>query len=254
MNMRKTLANFTLTMTLFSVLLSVQTAIAIPNTFEANYSVAKGSMTLGNLHTSLKIRNNHYSYHKYTKATGLAALLTGIKITENTEGEISGQSIQPSNYLFNKSQHNKSKIDKVQFSNNSASGSYKGKTYTLPIAKNTQDRASLELVLARDIALNKTPLNYTVVESAKKKQYTFQKLGSEQLKTPAGIFSTIKVKVLRSGNKRETIFWLAKEIDYMPVKIRHREKDDIITTKQNKYRIICKISLHNENTVRVKIA
>ncbi len=227
-----------LTSAVFSLLLLVQTqaVVAIPTTFEANYSVAKGSMTLGNLHTSLKVRDGRYSYHKYTKATGLAALLTGIKITENTDGQISGQNIQPNSYLFNKSQHSKSKIDKVQFSGNSASGSYKGKPYTLTVANNTQDRASLELVLARDVALNKAQLSYTVVESAKKKQYTFQKLGSEQLKTPVGTFNTIKVKVLRSGNKRETIFWLAKETDYMPVKIRHREKNDVITTVIKNYK------------------
>lgn len=226
----------TLISAFLGLLLLTQTVSAIPTTFEANYSVAKGSLTLGNLHTSLKVRGGRYFYHKYTKATGLAALLTGIKITENTDGKISGENIQPSSYLFNKSQRSKSKIDRVQFSGNSASGSYKGKPYSLSIASNTQDRASLELVLARDIALNKAQLNYTVVESAKKKQYTFQKLGNEQLKTPAGTFNTVKVKVLRSGNKRETIFWLAKETDYMPVKILHREKDDVITTVIKNYK------------------
>jgi hypothetical protein len=236
MNIRKALLNFSLPIALFSLLLSVQTAVAIPTTFEANYSVAKGSMTLGNLHTSLKVSGGRYSYHKYTKATGLAALLTGIKITENTDGTISGNNIRPSSYLFNKKQRSKSKIDKVQFSGNSASGSYKGKPYKLSIAGNIQDRASLELVLARDIALNKSQLSYPVLERGEKKQYTFQKLGNENIKTPAGTFNTVKVKVIRSGTKRETIFWMAKELDYMPVKVRHREKNNVITTIIKSYK------------------
>jgi hypothetical protein len=222
----------------FGLLLLLQTQIlsAIPTSFEANYSVAKGSMTLGNLHTSLKVSGGRYSYHKYTKATGLAALLTGIKITENTDGIISGNNIRPSNYLFNKKQRSKSKIDKIQFAGNNATENYKGKSYKYSVTGNIQDRASLELVLARDVARNKAQLSYPVIESGKKKTYNFQKLGSEKIQTPAGVFNTIKVKVIRSGNKRETIFWLAKEVDYLPVKIRHREKSDVITTVLKNYK------------------
>jgi len=236
MNIRKALVNFTLSIALFSLLISAQTAVAIPTTFEANYSVAKGSMTLGNLHTSLKVSGGRYSYQKYTKATGLAALLTGIKITENTNGVLSGNSIRPSNYLFNKKQRSKSKIDKIQFSGNTATENYKGKSYKFNINANTQDRASLELVLARDVTLNKARLSYQVVESGEMKTYNFQKLGNEKIQTPAGTFNTVTVKVVRSGNKRETIFWLAKEVDYLPVKIRHREKNDVIVTVLKNYK------------------
>ncbi len=219
-----------------SLLLAQAPAMAIPSAFQADYTVAKGSMKLGNLHTSLKINGNRYSYHKYTKSSGLAALLTGIKITENTNGQISGQNLRPTNYLFNQSRRSKSKIDKIQFSGNSAKGNYKGTAYNEAISGVTQDRASLELVLARDVALNKAKLSYSVVERGRKKQYNFQKLGNEKIKTPAGTFNTVKVKVQRAGGKRETIFWLAKETDYMPVKIRHREKKDIITTIMRSYK------------------
>ncbi|MEE9309712.1 MAG: DUF3108 domain-containing protein [Cocleimonas sp.] len=236
MNILKTALHFCLPIAIFSLLLTTQVAVAIPNTFTANYTVAKGSLTLGNLHTSLKVSGGKYSYHKYTKATGLAALLTKIKIIENTDGTISGSTIKPTSYLLNKSQRRKSKIDRVQFLNNRVNGNYKGKSYNLAIAGNTQDRASLELVLARDLALNKSKLSYPVIESGKKKYYNFQRLGNEKTKTPAGTFNTIKVKVQRSGNTRETILWLGKEIDYMPVKIYHREKKDVITTVLKNYK------------------
>ncbi len=226
--------------TLYSLLLlsvlSVQAVMAMPTPFEANYSVAKGSLTLGNLHTSLKVNGNRYAYHKFTKATGLAALLTGIKITENTNGEFSKNTIQPTNYLFNQSRRSKARIDKIQFTNKIANGSYKNKPYKLPFVNNTQDRASLELSLARDLSLNKPTLTYSVIERGNKKQYQFQKLGYEKVETPAGNFNAIKVRVNRKGGKRETIFWLAKETDFMPVKIYHREKDDVITTVLKDYK------------------
>jgi len=209
---------------------------ALPKAFQANYSVSKGSMTLGNLHTTLKYSGNTYSYHKYTKATGLAALLTGIKITENTDGILSGQNITPKNYFYNRAKRSKKKIDKATFTNTTAIGSYKDKAYNLKITKGTHDKASLELALARDLSLNKKRLSYPVVSRGERSQYNFQRLGSEVLKTPAGIFHTIKVKVLRKGKKRDTIFWMAKELDYMPVKIKHREKDDIIISIIKNYK------------------
>ena len=218
------------------LLFSTQAALALPAAFQANYSVAKGSMTLGNLHASLKYSGNNYQYHKYTKATGVAALLTGIKITENTDGQFSGQNITPRNYLFNKTRRSKARIDKAQFTSNRAVGSYKNKAYNVAISPGTQDRASLELVLARDLAQNKPRLNYSVVDRGKLKQYNFQNLGNEQIQTPAGNFDATKVKVIRADTKRETVFWMAKELDYLPVKIRHREKNDVITTIIKNYK------------------
>ncbi len=220
------------------MLFTTQAVQALPKAFQANYSVAKGGMKLGHLNASLKYTGNRYQYLKSTKATGLAALLTGIKITEQTDGKFSGQNIVPQNYLFNQSRRKKSRIDKVHFSGKNAIGSYKNKKFNLAVQSGIQDRASLELVLARDIQLNKPRLNYTTVERGKLKQYNFQKMGVEQIKTPAGMFNALKVKVVRTGNKRETVFWMAKEIDYLPVKIRHREKDDVITTVIKSYKKI----------------
>lgn len=222
---------------LFSLLLlSAQAVQALPSAFQAQYSVAKGSMNLGNLTASLKYSGNTYHYKKHTQSTGLAKILTGIKITENTSGQFDGQDIKPKHYLFNQSRRNKSRIDKATFSTTKAVGSYKNVPYNLSIKPGTQDRASLEIALARDLALNKNSLQYNVAERGKIKKYNFQRLGHEKLQTSAGVFNTTKVKVVRHGNKRETIFWMAKEIDFLPVKIRHNEKGDIITTVIRNYK------------------
>ena len=208
---------------------------ALPNAFKANYSVARGNMVLGNLHANLHYSGNNYQYKKYTKATGVAALLTGIKITENTAGQISGLEVIPKSYLFNQSRRSKSRIDKATFSGKKAVGSYKGKPYNLVIPTGTQDRASLELALARDIAQNKPRLQYNVLERGKLKQYRFQRLGNEKITTSMGSYNSIKVKVIRNDNKRETIFWLAKEFDFLPVKLMHTEKGEVITTTIKNY-------------------
>ena len=223
-------------LSLVSLLFVAQSAVALPKAFQADYTVLKGRMTLGNLRTSLKYSGNNYSYHKFTKATGFAALLTGIKITENTDGQVSGKILTPKKYHFNQSRRGGGKVDTVNFSRNSATGSYKKKAFNITTPVGIQDKASIELLLAQDLSMNKPRLSYNIISRGEKSQYNFQKIGNEVLKTPAGTFNTIKVKVVRTGSERETIFWMAKELDYMPAKIRHREKKDVITTVIKSYK------------------
>ena len=232
----KILSGFKSVRTLFISLLLVTAqaamnqAYALPRAFDANFTVAKGRMTLGNLHASLRYTGNQYQYRKSTKASGFAALVTGMKITENSNGRFAKNAIKPSNYLYNQSRRKKSRIEKIHFNGNKAVGSYKGKPFNLAVSANALDRGSVELALARDLAANKPRLVYPVVEKGKTKNLTFAKLGQEKIKTPAGTFNTIKLRVVRNNNKRNTTFWLAKELDYMPVKVRHNEKGDVITT------------------------
>lgn len=222
---------------LSALLLSLtQIGFALPSAFKAEYVVKKGSMKLGNLQTSLTYSGNRYAYHKNTKASGIAALLTGIKINEKTNGTFSQNQLIPQHYLFNQSRHGKSKIDKATFLGDNVTGTYKGKAYTLAIKKGTQDRASLEIMLAQDLSQNKSQLSYQIIGRGEESTYTFQRLGQEKLKTSIGTFNTVKVRVVRKGNKRATTFWLAKELGYMPAKVVHREKKDLITSMIKNYK------------------
>jgi len=110
------------------------------------------------------------------------------------------------------------------------------KAFSVKTSAGIQDKASMELLLAQDLSQNKSRLIYNIVNQGEKSQYRFQKLGNEVVKTPAGTFNTVKIKVVRSTNARETVFWMAKELDYMPVKIRHREHKDVITTVIKNYK------------------
>jgi len=148
---------------------------------------------------------------------------------------LQGANVVPQSYIFNQKRRKKQRVDKANFQDGRAVGSYKNNPYNIAIRPGTQDRASLELVLARDIAQNKARLSYQVAERGNLKQYNFQRLGSQQIQTAMGTYNTIKVKVLRDGNKRQTVFWMAKELDYLPVQISHTEKGEVITSVMRSY-------------------
>ena len=213
-----------------ALLLLGQSVYAMPKALNANYSVYKGSMYLGDMNLSLRYSGNHFYYYKDTVAKGFAALITNAKIIEKIDGSFRGNHLIPIKYYFQQSTRNNSRIENTRFNANHAQGTYRNKKFNLKLPAGTVDRASLEIALANDIANKKHRLIYNVMERGELKRYVFARQGQEKLSTPDGEFMTTKVKVVRTGNKRSTMFWLAKELGYMPVKIVHREKKDVITT------------------------
>jgi hypothetical protein len=213
-----------------SLLLLGQIVYAMPKALNANYTVYKGAMNLGDMNLSLNYSGNQFHYYKDTTAKGIAALITKAKIVEKVDGTFSGNQIKPQKYYFLQQTRKSSRVENTRFIGNTAQGAYKNKKFNLKLPTGTLDRASLELTLANDIRNKKPVLRYNVMERGKLKKYVFSRQGQEKLTTPDGDFMTIKVKVVRSGNKRSTMFWLAEKLDYMPVKIVHREKNDVITT------------------------
>jgi len=213
-----------------TVLLFSQSIFALPASLTANYSVHKGSLYLGDMKSTLRYAGNQYHYYKNTQAKGFAALITKAVIKENVDGTFQGDKLSPVKYYFSQSTRSNSRTETTRFTGANAKGSYKNHHYNIKLPNGTLDRASLELALANDITKKKPTLSYNVMERGELKKYNFKRLGEELLTTPSGKFTTTKVSVVRSGNKRSTTFWLAKELSYMPVKIIHKEKNDVITT------------------------
>lgn len=218
------------------LLLLGHTAYAMPRAVNASYSVYKGSMNLGDMSLSLLYSGNQFHYYKDTQAKGFAALITKAKIIENVDGVFKGNSLRPIKYYFNQSTRQKSKIENTHFLGTHARGRYKGQPFDVRLPAGTLDRASLELALANDIKQKRPQLTYDVMERGELKKYIFVRQGEEMLDTPSGRMTTTKVSVVRSGNERSTTFWLAKELGYLPAKIVHKEKHDVISTLIKAYK------------------
>lgn len=92
------------------------------------------------------------------------------------------------------------------------------------IPDNTLDKLTYQLKIRQDLANSRGVGVYTVADKRKLKEYGFILLGPELLDTPVGKLETVKLKRDRGPNSdRETILWLAKEWDYLLVKIQQRE-------------------------------
>ncbi|AWF83376.1 DUF3108 domain-containing protein [Microbulbifer sp. A4B17] len=91
---------------------------------------------------------------------------------------------------------------------------------------NILDKVSYQIQLALDIAAGKTDLQYKVADGKKIRDYKFNQVGTETLKTPLGPVETIKVARVRSKDSgRETTVWIAPQWNYALVKLIQREEN-----------------------------
>lgn len=210
-------------------------ASAAPTAFQASYSVEKSGLKLGDMQSTLSYTSNQYTYLKQVKANGLAALISGDSVTERSNGLRQGVNLRSQNYSYHHKSKRKDRRDEFKFTTAAqVTGRFENQNYQLAVPQTTIDPALVELRLMEDIAANR-PLNYQVTEKGKLKQYQFKRLGREKVSVPAGEFNAEKIQMARDDNERETILWLAPELNYVPVQIRHNEKGDIIDSRLTQY-------------------
>ena len=49
------------------------------------------------------------------------------------------------------------------------------------------------------------------------------KQGNETVKTPYGTYNTLKVVLTHDNGSKSSTFWLAPNLDYLPVKMAHQD-------------------------------
>jgi len=212
-------------------------AMSLPKETSAVFDVTRNGSSVGYLESTLKYPGQTYEYSKFTQSTGLAKLLTKASISEKVIGRYSGERLIPQSYFFDQRTRKEQVTDQAKFAGNKASGMYKGNAYSLQTPANVLDRASLEIAVARDLHQKLPRLQYNVMEKGEIKQYIFSRVGSERLDTNAGVFHTIKVQVKRQDKSRQTTYWMAKELAYLPVKMVHEEGGDVISSVIRQFRI-----------------
>ena len=76
-----------------------------------------------------------------------------------------------------------------------------------------------------DLDAGKRDVAYPIADGGKLKRYRLFEAGREPLETKVGHFETIIIKRERRSGKRETRFWCAPALGFLPVKIEHKERD-----------------------------
>lgn len=99
-------------------------------------------------------------------------------------------------------------------------------SWSMSIPLMVQDKLSYQLQLRSDLLNNKSSLKYHIADGGHLKTYLFETMGEEVLNTPVGPLHTIKIKKVNAkGKRRTTYIWMAKNWDFLLVKLQQTERD-----------------------------
>lgn len=101
---------------------------------------------------------------------------------------------------------------------------YKQEALKLPYQEKVFDPLMVQLQFRMDLAANIRPLDYKMVKEKEIDDYQFRVLGKEKVTIESGTYDTVKVEVVRDSTKRQTFFWMAPTLAYLPVRLSHFSK------------------------------
>jgi hypothetical protein len=101
---------------------------------------------------------------------------------------------------------------------------YKDEKGKFPYEGEIFDPLMVQLQFRLDMTAGKEVLDYKMVKDNEVDDYQFRVIGTERMSIDSGSYNTVKIEVVRDNTKRQTFFWMAPELAYLPVRLTHFEK------------------------------
>lgn len=207
---------------------SLPASAEVLSPYEAVYEVNRGNIMLGDTTFTLKKKDdNCFLLQNVAEPKGIAAMFAG-KMTESSHFCVIDDQIRSQKYRIEKENGDDDDNYTLHFDwGNKMVRTDKNKPRELPA--DGLDRGVMEIAMRRLLVkagdkLPDAPFVFLMVEDDEIQPYRFQITGTEKIATPVGRFDAVKVERLNAG-KRQFRLWLAKELDYLPVKIERQKKD-----------------------------
>lgn len=145
-----------------------------------------------------------------------------MKVVEHSSFNLKPSIIKPTHYSYIRSGiMGLAKNEEASFDWNTSQVIWKNKKkqWVMKLQNGALDKLSYQAQLRMDLVAGKKDLNYLIADDDKVYHRHFTIEGEEFVSTDAGTLKTIKVKINRDNNKRETYIWFAKDWDYIFVKL-----------------------------------
>ena len=205
-------------------LLSLPAAAFELQPFTASYTADWKQLPIsGSAERNLKALDNG-RWELEFEASMLVAGLTEVSVFTLEKG-----TFLPLSYHFSRSGIGKSKEINLDFDwqQKQVMGTHRDESVHLPLNRGLLDKSTYQLALQQDVADGMTSLTYQVVDGDEVETYDFRVLGEERVRTKAGLIDAIKIERVRDPTKssRKTILWLAKDWNFLLVRLHQVEKD-----------------------------
>ncbi|XBJ50481.1 DUF3108 domain-containing protein [Shewanella sp. H8] len=202
-----------------------QAAILSPLTAHtAQYKVFYGSIELGVANYRLPATDSgFYSYH-FDSDVSLFVLSDQRHLT--SEFTLENGKLVPFRYIQERTGTGSDYTEQTAFAKAQQfiHTIYKEDALKLPYEDKVFDPLMVQLQFRMDLAANIRPLDYKMVKEKEIDDYQFRVIGKEQVVLDSGTYDTVKVEVVRDSTKRQTFFWMAPDLAYLPVRLSHFSK------------------------------
>ncbi len=202
-------------------------AAELPARFTAVYDLKKGPITIGETRRSLMPDGpDTFVFESVTRPTGLSRLLRSGQVVERSLWTWHGDHLRPLEYTYFSHGGGTPRTVNLRFdwSQRRVTNTINGDPWRMPLSDDlTVDKLLFQLRLMHDLPSIAPRLHYPVADGGPLKTYTLEILGPETIRLPAGTFDTLRVQQRNGG--RQTTYWCAPRLRYLPVRIERRQAD-----------------------------
>lgn len=209
-----------------SVVLTTQAQAKDIQPFSAQYSFSVKDKVSGKGKATRTLKKSGKNWSYQTKAYALGGIA---KANQSSNFILSAGKVKPTSAKTTYKVFGKSNVHKIKFNHKSVVSTYKGKPKTLSMSHQAYDDLSLETQIRQELLNGKFTGNYYMVKKDKVVKTKFRKLGLATVTTPSGTYKAVRVDRVHANAKRQTSFWLAPSLDYLPVKVVTKKKGTKMT-------------------------
>lgn len=213
---------------LTSLTLAAPVGAAVLQPFTATYSASHGFIGLGEATFQLERANGCWHWHGVANPSGIAALFVG-QVTDSSHFCVAEDGTLLPQHFQHHEEGAPEDSYSLSFNWNKGTVQYNGGEPS-EVKRGTVDPFLIQILarlwLARsDQPTGMTPRQFTVVDEDEITHYRLAASDGKRITTKAGTFDTIKIARIDEDDE-QLIFWTAPELDYMPVKVAHRENGE----------------------------
>ena len=194
--------------------------------FSTTYRVEMAGLTIGTIDRSLAPGpGGRYRYRSETQAKGLAKLLFDDHLIEESLFEANSTGLRPIRYSSRYTGHKGPSTVNVRFDwrRSKIENQKNERHWEMPLSASVFDNLLYQLAIMYDLRARKRDLNYRILDGHEFKTYRFLHLGTERVKTPLGVFDSVKIDRRKENSKRRTTIWCAPRLGYLAVRLDSRD-------------------------------
>ena len=214
---------------LASIIFIIGDLNAVPADYEAVYSV-KLMQADGTLRAKLENNNGTYTYTLKTEPTGFWKLIANGSINESSEFEIINDEIRSINYRLNDTIRRNPRESVVDFdwSKKTIQGFYKDRMIDFNIERRILTRILLQIEIMHQKQRNNLKESYLIIDKDEIKEIDITSTNSgKKISVPFGSYEVVEVSHRSKNSERINTFWLAPELDFIPVKLEQTEGNKV---------------------------